>query len=116
MTPPIDEHSRAIVEGSDLPLNMPIKMFTDLQLPSHVLANISARGEPSLLESFAAPIIMAGRHLALIGAAPTGADQVAPLLLPLIGRLAQESSESAVKAQPKSPRAGSLAAGRLNLQ
>ena len=70
-----DEHSRAIVEGSDLPLNMPIAAYSDLELPSRVLANMTARGKPSLLESFAAPIIMAGRHLALIGAAPNGAEQ-----------------------------------------
>ena len=46
--------------------------------------------EPSLLESYAAPIGLAGRDLVLLGAMPSGDAQVAPLLLPLIGRLLDE--------------------------
>lgn len=80
------EPTHATVEGTDLPLKMPIASLDDLALPKSLLANCTEL-KPSTLESYTGPVVLDGRDLALVGAAPTGAEQVRPLLLPLIGRL-----------------------------
>ena len=67
----------AVVEGTDLPLKMPIASLDDLALPSTLRANCGTRS-PSLLDSYAGPIMLDGRDIALLGASPTGAEQVAP--------------------------------------
>ena len=79
----------AVVEGADLPLKMPIASLADMpQLADQpqLLVNFGNRA-PTLLETYTAPIGLANRDFALIGAKPTGAEQVAPLLLPLIAQL-----------------------------
>ena len=97
-----EEDQRAIVEGSDLPLKMPVASLSELDLPARILANGGQR-QPTTLESFAGPIVGEGRDLMLVGAAQAGTDQFAPFLMPLLGRLA--SSEAA-----GSPKSGGAAA------
>ena len=60
------EALHAVVEGSGLPLKMPVATLDELELPKKLRANAGTR-DPSLLEAYAGPIVMAGRDLALIG-------------------------------------------------
>jgi len=85
----VEMQERPVVEGSDLPFKLPVASLRDLELPQKVEDNAKEAngGSPSLLEAYAGPIIMAGRDLVLIGAAPNGKEQVSPLLLPLVARL-----------------------------
>lgn len=83
------------VEGSALPFNMPSKSFSELGLPKAVHDNlISASGgdKPTTLDTFAGPLVIAGRDVALIGAAPGGDEQVAPLMAPLIAQMIKSST------------------------
>ena len=78
--------------GSDLPLRMPITKYADLsEIPAQLLDRVVDL-EPSALETYAAPLVLAGRDLAIIGSAPHGSDQVAPMMFGLIGKLMLDSS------------------------
>ena len=79
-----DPHAVPVVEGSDLPLKMPITSLVDLSLPKTL--NL-ADHKLTLLETYTGPIGLAGRDMALIGTKPTCAEQVAPLMLPLVAQL-----------------------------
>jgi superfamily II DNA/RNA helicase len=105
---------RVIVEGTDLPLKMPVASLEELKLPAEVVAN---RGEqtPTLLESYTGPIVMAGRDMVLVGALPTGGEQVAPLLLPLVGRLLEGSGDAGTKDAAQAPPGGGPCAPRALL-
>ena len=94
------------VEGSDLPLRMPISSFAELsELPAKIIENCPQT--PLQLEQYAAPILLAGRDLMMVGAAPRGADQVAPLILGLVGRVGLDDTprasgaESTKQCQPR---------------
>lgn len=100
------------VEGADLPLKMPVYSFDELELPDGIRANVGERAKTTLLESYAAPIVLAGRGVALVGASPHGDDQVLPFMLGLVGRLLMDKPQSPTGNAGCQPRALLLAPTR----
>jgi len=88
-------------DGPDLPLRMPIATYAELsELPAPLLKAVADREIPPL-EKYAAPLVLAGRDLAIVGAAPRGDEQVAPIMLALIGMLALDTRPPPSTVDPK---------------
>ena len=88
-------------DGPDLPLRMPIATYAELsELPAPLLKAVADREIPPL-EKYAAPLVLAGRDLAIVGAAPRGDEQVAPIMLALVGMLALDTRPPPSTVDPK---------------
>ena len=79
------------VEGTQLPLNMPISSFEPSELPQlspQLLENLRALGHktPTPLQRHVVPVALAGRDLTVVGA--TRESQATSLLLPVVSALA----------------------------
>ena len=83
-------HLAVEVEGSDLPLNMPIGHFSRKELPElpdEVLKNLQAScASPSQLQCYVVPVALTGRDVALVGAIEDE-ELATTLVLPLVARI-----------------------------
>lgn len=82
------------VEGSDLPMGMPIHKYNDPDGTSQPLSQWLSKGNLSLLQQYTFPLVHAGRDLVLVGAEPN--ERIAALVNPLIFQLASAGSSKSL--------------------
>ena len=98
--------SRVMVEGTNLPLKMPVSRFDELEseLPGAVLENLKRGPAPTALQQYVLPVHLAGRDLAVLGA--SARDQSACLIASTIASvLAAPPSAPKGATEPCRPRA-----------